>query len=187
MSCCETTTPDPFPTMWMEMTPFPLSPGCRSHTHDQLEDKEEDWHMSRRSSTTTCPEEERLLRMLLAFFLNNQECHGSPWTGQEGWWCADEKDLQGINIDGPEDDQGNCQRGLLCQDAGDFWNLQVDSHGRANILGWELREYLFNYFVTPQGSILLQDRWIHDYIHKTRALFKVQSPFQDSTNFPRTD
>ncbi len=74
-------------------------------------------------------------------------------------------DLQDINLDGPEDAQGNFQPGLWRQDAGDFWNVEADNRGRANARGKDLRDYLADYFISEQGAIPFQERRIRQFIH----------------------
>ena len=74
-------------------------------------------------------------------------------------------DLDDINIDGPEDDQGNFQPGLWRQDAGDFCNMAAENWGRANTKGKELRDHLAEYFVSEQRAIPFQERRICQFIY----------------------
>ena len=74
-------------------------------------------------------------------------------------------DLQDINMDGPEDAQGQYQRGLWRQDAGEFWTVAADNRGRANARGKQLRDYMADYFVSEQGAIPFQERRIRQFVH----------------------
>ena len=92
-------------------------------------------------------------------------------------------DLQDINMDGPEDIQGNFQPGLWWQDAGDFWNVSADNHRRTNARGKELRDYMADYFLSDKGAISIQDVL---YI-KARALLRTEKPLKGLPIFSRPD